>query len=315
MELYCFGAPGLKGLAIGAAILAAVLLGSAAGGFWWLTQRVEGSHFDSEGVRIHFTDEGSGTPLVLLHGFAVNADLNWRLPGLTEALAREFRVISMDLRGHGLSGKPHDPELYGDAMAQDVIALLDHLGIEKAHLAGYSLGGIITLKLATTHPDRLLSASPLGAGWENPEDSTFLIALAGIADALESGRGVPPLSASLGGDREPPGFLHTLWVRVMTGCLNDGPALAAMVRGIRGLTVEREALSRISVPVCSIVGTRDPMKAGVDAMVGVVPDHTVVFLEGADHLQAPRTAEFAKALREFLHAHGDGTALSKDAGE
>jgi pimeloyl-ACP methyl ester carboxylesterase len=315
MEVCCFGAPGLKGPAIVAAIVAVALLGSAIGGFWWLTRRVEGSYFDSEGVRIHFTDEGSGTPVVLLHGFAVNADLNWRLPGLTEALAREFRVISMDLRGHGLSGKPHDPEHYGDAMAEDVIALLDHLGIEKVHLAGYSLGGIITLKLATTHPDRLLSASPLGAGWENPEDSTFLVALAGIAEALESGRGVPPLSASLGGEREPPGFLHTIWVRVMTGCLNDGRALAAMVRGIRGLTVEREAVGRISVPVCSIVGTLDPMKAGVDAMVGVVPDHTVVFLEGADHLQAPRSAELAKALREFLRTHSDGTGLSKDARE
>jgi len=305
----------LKGLAIGAAIVAVVMLVSAVGGVWWLTRRVEGSYFDSEGVRIHFTDEGSGEPLVLLHGFAVNADLNWRLPGLTEALAREFRVISMDLRGHGLSGKPHDPELYGDAMAEDVIALLDHLGIEKAHLAGYSLGGIITLKLATTHPDRLLSASPLGAGWENPEDSSFLVALAGIAAALESGRGVPPLSASLGGDREAPGFLHTIWVRIMTGYLNDGRALAAMVGGIRGLTVEREAVGRISVPVCSIVGTRDPMKAGVDAMVGVVPDHTVVFIEGADHLQATRSPALARALREFLRTHSDGTGLSKDAGE
>jgi pimeloyl-ACP methyl ester carboxylesterase len=100
----------------------------------------------------------------------------------------------------------------------------------------------------------------------------------------------------------------------MTGWLNDGPALAAVVRGIGGLTVERDDISRISVPVCSIVGTRDPMKAGVDAMVGVVPDHTVVYLEGADHLQAPRSAEFAKALLEFLRGHGDGAALSRDAG-
>ena len=124
-EVCCFGERGLKGLAIGAAIVAAALLVSTGGGLWWLTRRVEGSYFDSDGVRIHFTDEGSGVPLVLLHGFAVNADLNWRLPGLTEVLAREFRVISMDLRGHGLSGKPHDPELYGDTMAGDVIALLD----------------------------------------------------------------------------------------------------------------------------------------------------------------------------------------------
>lgn len=313
MESRCVGDYGLKRVAIVTTIVAVALLVLATGAGWWITRRVEGSYFDSEGVRIHFTDEGSGTPVVLLHGFAVNADLNWRLPGLTEALAGEFRVISMDLRGHGLSGKPHDPELYGDAMAEDVIALLDHLRIEKAHLVGYSLGGIIALKLATTHPDRLSSASPLGAGWENPDDSAFLLALGGIAEALESGRGVPPLSASLGGDRKPPGFLHTTWVRIMTGYLNDGRALAAMVRGIRALTVEHEALRRISLPVCSIVGTLDPMKPGVDAMVGVVPDHTVVFIEGADHLQATRSPEFIGTLREFLRTHEDGTGLSADA--
>jgi pimeloyl-ACP methyl ester carboxylesterase len=302
----------LKAFAICAAIVVAALLVSAVGGAWWLTRRVEGSYFDSEGVRIHFTDEGSGAPVVLLHGFAVNADLNWRLPGVTEVLEREFRVLSMDLRGHGLSGKPHDPELYGDAMAEDVIALLDHLGIKEAHVAGYSLGGVITLKLATTHPERLLSASPLGAGWENPDDSAFLAALAGIAEALESGRGISPLSASLGGEREAPGLLHTVWVRIMTRYLNDGRALAAMVRGISGLTVDREALARISVPVCSIVGTRDPMKVGVDAMMGVVPDHTVVFVEGANHLQTARSPELVGTLRDFLRARSASTVLSED---
>jgi hypothetical protein len=85
-----------------------------------------------------------------------------------------------------------------------------------------------------------------------------------------------------------------------------------MVRGIRGLTVEREAVGRISVPVCSIVGTLDPMRAGVDAMVGVVPDHTVVFVEGADHLQATRSPELARALLEFLRTHSDGTGCKTD---
>jgi pimeloyl-ACP methyl ester carboxylesterase len=306
MDVVRSGRCRLKRIAISAALVAVALSVSAIAGFWWLTQRVEGSYFEARGARIHFTEEGSGQPVVLLHGFAVNADLNWRLPGVTEALAREFRVLSLDLRGHGLSGKPHDPELYGEAMAEDVIGLLDHRGIEKAHVVGYSLGGVITLKLATTRPDRLLSASPLGAGWENPESSTFLAALDEVAEALEAGRGVSPLAGHLGGDRRAPGFLHTAWVRVMTRYLNDGRALAAMLRGIRGLTVEREELGGISVPVCSIVGTRDPMKAGVDAMAGLVPDHTVYYVEGADHLQAVRSPELTRRLRECLRSAGAG---------
>lgn len=281
-----------------------VITGVAGTGIWWgLIHRVEGRYFDAGAVRLHYTDEGSGEPVVLLHGFAVNADLNWRLPGLTAALSDEFRVIAMDLRGHGLSDKPHEAEHYGMAMANDVVALLDHLEIERVHLVGYSLGGLIALKLATTHPDRLITVSPLGAGWEDPDDSQFLAAMDGIADALESGQGVPPLSASLGGEREKPSVLHTLWVKLVTGYLNDGRALAAMVRGINGLTLDEGELTRIPTPVCSIVGDQDSMKLGVDAMVGKVPDHTVVFVEGADHLQATSSPVLSETLLTFLRAH------------
>ena len=283
------------------AVIGLIALVAMAG--WWITDRVEGEYFESGDVRLHYTDEGSGRPIVLLHGFAVNSDLNWRLPGVTQALTPHFRVISLDLRGHGLSGKPRETERYGQLMADDVIALLDHLKLKRVHLVGYSLGGIITLKLATTHPDRLWTASPLGAGWENPQDSSFFTALDGIAEALESGSGVPPLSASLDGTREPPGFIHTAWVKIMTRYLNDGPALAAMVRALPGLTIERADLARLEVPICSIVGSLDTMKLGVDSMVGVVPDHTVVVIDGADHLAATSSPLLIESLLEFLRSH------------
>jgi len=295
-----------------AAVGAVVALALVAAGVGWITRRAPGESFDSDGVRIFYRDEGSGPPVVLLHGFAVNSDLNWRLPGITRRLGREFRVISMDLRGHGLSGKPHDPALYGAAMAEDVIRLLDHLGIAKAQLVGYSLGGIVALKLAVTHPERWHAVVLMGAGWEDPKDSIFLAALDGIAGDLAAGRGVPPLASRLGGDREPPGLLHTLEVRLVTRFLNDGPALAAMVRGLRGLAVPRSALRRISVPVCSIVGTRDPMKAGVDAMRGLVPDLSIVTLEGADHLSALRRPELLEALLRCLYEHA-GPGSSRQA--
>jgi len=286
-----------------AALLFVVLGLVLAAAVGWVTRRSEGQRFASGDVEVHYTDEGQGSPVVLLHGFAVNADLNWRLPGLTDLLTSEFRVLAMDLRGHGLSDKPHDPTQYGDAMANDVVALLDHLGLARAQVVGYSLGGVVALQLATTHPERLRSVALLGAGWEDPEDSQFLAALEGIAGELEAGHGVPPLAASLGGDREPPGFLHTTWVRLATRYLNDGPALAAMVRGLRGLAVERDALGRIRVPMLAIVGTEDPMLAGVDAMVGLVPDLTVVRIDGADHVTAARRPEMTEALLGFLRQH------------
>ena len=244
---------------------------------------------------------------MLLHGFAVQSDLNWRLPGITRVLAPDFQLIALDLRGHGRSDKPHQPEQYGSEMTADVIRLLDHLKIDRAHVVGYSLGGFVALKLATLHPARLISVSALGAGWESPENSTFLSALSGIATALEEGRAVPPLAGNLGPEREKPGRLHTLWVQFMTRYLNDGKALAAMIRAIEGIPLQRDELTRISVPVLSVVGGRDPLAPGVEAMKGLIPDHEIVTVRSADHLQAVRSPKLIDALRGFLMAHSKKT--------
>jgi pimeloyl-ACP methyl ester carboxylesterase len=74
-------------------------------------------------------------------------------------------VIALDLRGHGASDKPRDPAEYGTPFVADLVRLLDHLGIERAHIVGYSMGAVITLKLLTVHPDRVASAVLGGAGW------------------------------------------------------------------------------------------------------------------------------------------------------
>ena len=95
--------------------------------------------------------------MVLIHGLYSSADINWRLPGTIKTLAQSHQVISMDLRGHGHSAKPKEESAYGIEMARDVVRLLDHLKIKKAHIVGYSLGGMIAMKLATEHPDRVRS--------------------------------------------------------------------------------------------------------------------------------------------------------------
>ncbi len=289
-------------------LVAAVLLTAAAGGavLYRITRRTKGSTFDSNGVRLHYTIEGESEgdgerePVVLLHGFAVNADINWRLPGITRELAKEFTVISMDHRGHGLSGKPDDARMYGMEMVDDVLRLLDHLGIEKAHVVGYSLGGVVTLKLAATRPERLLTASSLGMGWERIENSAFMAAAADIEADLRSGRGIGPLSAYGGDGTEKPGLAGTMLMKFVTRYLADGAALAAVVGGIPELTVTEEDLRGIPVPMCSIVGSRDPLRGGVEALEGLVPEITVTVLDGASHMSAPLRPQLLHDLRSFL---------------
>jgi pimeloyl-ACP methyl ester carboxylesterase len=99
-------------------------------------------------VRIRFVEEGAGEPVVLLHGFAGSLTNAWRGTGVLADLSKDHRVVAMDLRGHGRSGKPHSADAYGDEMVQDVVRLMDHLKMPRAHVVGYSLGGAVAAKLA-----------------------------------------------------------------------------------------------------------------------------------------------------------------------
>jgi pimeloyl-ACP methyl ester carboxylesterase len=185
-------------------------------------------------------------------------------------------------------------------MVEDIPRLLDHLGIDRAHVVGYSLGGIITLKLAATHPERLLSASVLGAGWERAQNSPLLKAMEGLVRDLRRGRGIRPLAAHLGPGRDRPGIIHTLLVWFMTRFVNDGPALAALIRALPKLAVNEAELRRIPVPVLSIVGERDPLRPGADALQGRIRDLTPVLIPGADHIRALWHPVFREALRAYL---------------
>jgi pimeloyl-ACP methyl ester carboxylesterase len=264
-----------------------------------LTYRVKGDYFYSNGVRIHYTFEGRGEPVVLLHGFAVNSDLNWRRLRITNKLAENFLVISMDLRGHGLSDKPDSAGEYGLYMVDDVVNLLDHLHIKKAHVVGYSLGGFIALKLAVTRQERLITAAVLGAGWQRIDNEVFAAALKQVDDALISGRPIGLVTGAIDHE-EAPGIFIGLLYKIMTEYLNDKHALISVVRTIPELTLSEEELRGINVPICSIVGSRDPLRIGAEEMVGRVPDHTLVVIDKADHITTLLHSETLDALREFL---------------
>ncbi len=125
----------------------------------------ESQFFDAKGVKIHFLIEGTGEPVVLIHGLDSSARINWQMPGTIDALARDHQVIAIDLPGYGESDKPDDPAAYGEQWIDDVILLLDHLNIRKAHIVGYSMGGMVALKLIAEHPERVISGTLGGAGW------------------------------------------------------------------------------------------------------------------------------------------------------
>ena len=117
----------------------------------------EDHSFVSDGVRIHYVVQGSGEPVVLVHGFTGSIN-EWVDSGVLPNLARDYRVIALDLRGHGQSEKPRDVSAYGERMALDVIALMDHLGVAKAHVVGYSQGARIVGFLLATHGNRFVTA-------------------------------------------------------------------------------------------------------------------------------------------------------------
>ena len=109
--------------------------------------------FDSRGVPIRYLDMGSGEPVLLIHGFGGRLEL-WEATGIIAGLtAAGFRIVAYDARGHGGSGKPYDPQQYGQEDVEDAIRLLDHLSIRRAHVVRYSRGSHISSKLKAQHPN------------------------------------------------------------------------------------------------------------------------------------------------------------------
>ncbi len=292
-----------KWLLIGAAALAALFAVGTGIFYYTLNYRVVGDYFDSDGVRLHYVDEGQpdGEPVVLVHGLAANIDINWRRSGLLDALARQYRVIALDNRGHGLSDKPHEPGTYGVEMVHDVIRLLDHLAIERAHVVGYSMGGFITMKLLTLYPDRLISAAPCGAGWPRryPERVAML---ENLVVSLREEASFMPLIQVL----HPPEQMNAAAMQTIDftlSRLNDTTALAACIEGLFDLEISEEELAAIDVPVLNVIGDRDPLKEDVDALEGKLRNHKVVIVRGGDHLSTVGSGTMREAILNHIAEH------------
>jgi pimeloyl-ACP methyl ester carboxylesterase len=262
----------------------------------------EEQFFDSNGVKIHYVVEGEGEPVLLIHGFTANVQVQWGLPGIIKGLAKDYQVIALDCRGHGKSGKPHDVKKYGMEMVEDAVRLLDHLKIKKAHVVGYSMGAMITNKLLATHPERVLSATLGGAaGLREGADFKFFDEL---ADSLEQGKGMGSLITALTPPGQPkPTEEQIKLINIMLTTTNDPKALAAVVRGWRSLVVSDEKLKANEVPSLALIGGIDPLKKGVDEVKDRMAKLQVVVIDGADHLTAFGKPEFLESLQRFLAAN------------
>jgi pimeloyl-ACP methyl ester carboxylesterase len=265
----------------------------------------EAQSFDSNGVKIHFTVEGKGEPVVLIHGFTATGPLNWAAPGVVKALAADYQVITLDARGHGKSGKPHDPKKYGQEMVEDVVRLLDHLKVKKAHVVGYSMGGFITLKLLATHPERVQSATLGGSGWFRLGDKERGSIGEELAKSLEAGKGIEPLILRLTPPGQPkPTPEQIKLTNQLVLSVNDPKALAAVARGFQAFVVPEEKLKANKVPTLALIGSLDPVKELLDEMKDKTANLQVVVIDGAHHMNTVGRPEFIDNLKKFLAKNG-----------
>jgi pimeloyl-ACP methyl ester carboxylesterase len=243
--------------------------------------------FDSNGVPIHYEVFGEGRPIVLVHGFASSLKANWLATGWMDTLSPLRQVIALDCRGHGESGKPHDPQAYGGgAMTDDVTRLMDHLDIDQAEICGYSMGGGISLRALVRHPQRF-TAGVLG----------------GIGDVQRRGGRRPNVAQAL--LSEDPSAVTDVVARGFRAFAeaggNDLRALAAMQQSPREV-LERSDLAGISVPVLIVVGENDGIAGSADALEESIPGARLVTIPGKDHLTVVADQRFKDAVTEFLKA-------------
>jgi pimeloyl-ACP methyl ester carboxylesterase len=232
------------------------------------------------GQRIHYSVAGSGPLVVLQHGLLMDA-ASWTKSGIVETLTDRFCVACIDSLGHGLSDKPSDPELYGQQQrAGDIVAVIDDLGYDRAHMVGYSMGGWLAVGTARHYPARLFSL--VVGGWEPVH-------------------GLPP------GPKGPVKFDNFMKFATRTAPALVGwitpefePGVRACFGGLGQLEGAREALLTAGLPVMLWAGRDDVIHDPVRALAGA---NGLPFLSGAgDHVAAVLQPDAAtvKALRAFF---------------
>lgn len=247
--------------------------------------------FNSNGVSIAYIDvpphEGQGDPILLIHGFASTHAVNWVNTLWVKTLTKAgYRVIALDNRGHGESEKLYRPEDYDSfVMAEDARRLLDHLGIEKADVMGYSMGARITAHMALASPQRMRSAILGGLGYHLVDGVGLPL---DIADAMEA----PSLDVLT----DP---MQRMFRAFAEQTKSDLKALAACIRGSRQSLTEDQVAS-IALPTLVAVGTTDPIAGSPHELVKLMPNAKALDIPGRDHNLAVGDRVHKQGVLEFL---------------
>ena len=246
-----------------------------------------------DGFEIGYLDRQApdgGEPILLVHGFASSMQVNWVGPGWVKTLNEAgYRVVAFDHRGHGVSTKSYQPEDYTpQRMADDAVALLDHLGIARAHIFGYSMGARVCVFLASSHPERVATMILGGLGY-------------GMVDGV--GDWDPIAEALLAED---PHTIETARGRMFRAFADqtrsDRKALAACIEMSRELISETQ-VAAIQVPTLIGVGTRDDIAGSADRLARLMPNAEAFDIEGRDHMLAVGDRTWKARVLSFLKDH------------
>jgi pimeloyl-ACP methyl ester carboxylesterase len=252
------------------------------------------SRFESTHGEIAFDDVGprdASSSIVLVHGFASNRWENWQRLGWYGAFERKkIRAVALDCRGHGESAKPLDPSAYSrETMTGDILALMDHLGIEQADLMGYSMGARIALATALRSPERFGHLVLGGVGERLFEPPRAHDAMAEAMEAENPDSIVDPLLRSF---RQFADESH-----------ENRLALAALSHAsLRFLDAEggRAACGNLRLPVLVVAGMRDTLAGDPEPLSAAFPNGRSVTLPGCDHFSAIPHGLFKAAVFDFL---------------
>jgi pimeloyl-ACP methyl ester carboxylesterase len=242
--------------------------------------------FDSDGLRLRYVTVGppAGRPMVLVHGFCSDYELNWVGSRWQETMVGAGRrVLGLDCRGHGRSDKPHDPSAYRlSIMAADLVRLLDHLEVGMADFLGYSMGARIGLETAARHPQRLGRAVLGGLGGIGGTAKAELIA--------RRMRGDESVDDSVA---------ETFYRFAVARPVNDLEALACCILGQQE-DLQPLELGSIKVPTAIMAGDQDPIARGAPKLAERIPGARYVAIEGRNHMNAVPARQFKSAALEFL---------------
>lgn len=248
-------------------------------------------YFDSDGVRLHYAVSGpeQGRPIVLVHGFASDYELNWVGSRWQETLTGAgFRVLGLDLCGHGRSDKPHDATRYTPArMTADVTRLLDHMDAGTVDYLGYSMGARIGLEMAVHHGPRLDRVVLGGIGGSALEGNSHRAEL--IARRLRGDQSVDDPRARM--------FYEFASARPA----NDLEALACCIVSMQGALSE-EDLGSIRVPVAVIAGDQDDLARRAPDLAAAIPGARYAAIVGRNHMNAVPAHQFKREALAFLES-------------